>query len=272
MVEHPDPEQLARLAERVARAAGQLLLEGVGRRLHPEAKSSPTDVVTEMDRAAERLLVDALLAERPADAVLGEEGGQRPGTSGVRWVLDPLDGTVNYLYGIPQWAVCVAAELDGRVVAAAVFHPSRPAMYTAVRGAGAFADGRRLTGPASPTLAAALVATGFGYRRERRVAQAAALATVLPAVRDIRRLGAAALDLCACATGEVDAFYEQGLQPWDLAAAGLVAEEAGCMVAGLAGRPPGEDLVIAAAPGLFPALDELLSRAGVGWQPAAPAG
>lgn len=271
MPEPPDPEALARLAERVARSAGRLLLDGVGRRLHPQAKSSPTDVVTEMDRAAERLLVDALLAERPADAVLGEEGGQRAGTSGVRWILDPLDGTVNYLYGIPQWAVCVAAEVDGQVLAAAVFHPSRPSMYTAVRGAGAFADGHRLTGPASPPLAEALVATGFGYRRERRAAQAGALVSVLPAVRDIRRLGAAALDLCACATGEVDAFYEQGLQPWDLAAAGLVAEEAGCVLGGLAGAPPGEDLVIAAAPGLFPALAELLSRAGAG-RDATPAG
>jgi myo-inositol-1(or 4)-monophosphatase len=217
-------------------------------------KSSPTDMVTEMDRAAEAH-VDRVLAERrPDDALLGEEGTVRSGTSGIRWIVDPLDGTTNYLFGLPIYAVSVAAEADGQVVVGVVADPSRDETWTAVAGRGSTCNGRllRLAGAARP-LSSALVATGFSYSRERRAAQAELLATVLPAVRDIRRLGAAALDLCWVASGRYDAFFERGLAPWDRAAGALIAAEAGAGVADLA-----DGTLLAAAPGLLSPLRRLI--------------
>lgn len=253
-----DLDALLVLAVRLARSAGDLLRDLRPATLDIGTKSTPTDVVTEMDRAAERLVVEGLLAERPDDAVLAEEGGGSAGRSGVRWVVDPLDGTVNYLYGIPHYAVSIAAEVDGEVAVGVVHDPGEGRTYTAVRGAGAWCDGVRLRCSQPADLSQALVATGFGYAATRRAAQARVLLEVLPRVRDIRREGAAALDLCAVAAGRVDAFYERGLAPWDLAAGGLVAREAGARVEGLRGQPAGGDLVVAAAPGIFPALHDLL--------------
>jgi len=222
-------------------------------------KSSATDIVTEMDRRSERVIVDRLLAARPDDGVLGEEGADHEGTSGITWVVDPIDGTVNYLYEIPSYAVSIgASDGDGPLVGVVV-NPVSGETWTAVRGGGAFLDGRQLRLAEPPPLEMALVATGFGYGRNRRARQAEILRSVLPVVRDIRRAGAASLDLCALATGRVDAYYEQGLQPWDLAAGGLVATEAGAVVTGLRGRPASEALVVAAAPGLVEPLTALLS-------------
>jgi myo-inositol-1(or 4)-monophosphatase len=225
-------------------------------------KSSPTDVVTAMDRAAERLIVSRLLAARPGDGLLGEEGAAREGTSGVRWVIDPIDGTVNYLYQLPNWSVCIAAEVAATVIAGVVVDGPRAVVWSAVRGGGAYRDATAVRCSQQSELSQALVATGFGYAAQRRAFQAGVLTTVLPRVRDIRRFGSAALDLCATAAGLVDAYYEQGLQPWDLAAAGLIATEAGCRVGGLRGRPAGEALVLAAPPALFDPLHDLLAAAG----------
>lgn len=276
-----DEAALLALAEDTARAAGDLVAAMLS---HAPAqvtstKSSRSDVVTSADRAAERLIRGRLAAARPSDGFLGEEGGWRPGDSGVVWVVDPIDGTVNYLYGIPAYAVSIAATLaDGStpstgrtpspaasasgVVAGVVHNPSSGETWTARRGNGAHLDGRRVRVSGCADLAQALVATGFGYESARRAGQAEVLRRVLPAVRDIRRVGAAALDLCAVATGRVDAYYERGLQPWDLAAGRLVASEAGAVVAGLHGAAPSGELVLAAGPALFPALHDLLAALG----------
>ena len=258
---HPTPElldDLLALATRLAREAGALALsmrEGVET---GPSKSSPTDVVTAADRAVERLLVDGVRAARPDDGLLGEEGASVEGTSGLRWVVDPIDGTVNYLYGIPHWAVSVAVEHERRTVVGVVLDPPKDELFTAVRGRGAFLDGRRLACSSATDLGHALVATGFGYDARRRAVQAQLATHVLPRVRDLRRLGAGALDLCAVAAGRVDAYFEQGLSPWDLSAGGLVATEAGATLSGLAGDPAGYPMVLACAPGVHDALHDLL--------------
>jgi myo-inositol-1(or 4)-monophosphatase len=253
------------LAVGAARAAGRMLLDK-----RPAAgpdvvltKSSPTDVVTQMDKDAERLIVDRIRRARPGDAFLGEEGGSSDGSSGVRWIIDPIDGTVNYLYDLPDWAVSIAAEMDGEVVAGAIEVPHRGETYTAVRGGGALlhtaTEARELRCNTGVPLAQALVATGFGYFAERRAHQAEVLRGVLPRVRDIRRGGSCCVDLCALAAGRVDAYYERGVQVWDIAAGSLIVREAGGHVAGLAGTVPGAELTIAAEPALFEVLHDLLA-------------
>jgi myo-inositol-1(or 4)-monophosphatase len=260
-----DPQSLLDLALDVAREAGELLVRGRRGEIRATAtKSSPTDVVTAMDTAAEELIRTRLLAARPDDGMLGEEGSSSSGNGRVRWVVDPIDGTVNYLYDLAHWAVSIGVEVDGRTVAGVVHAPALGRTYTAVAGLGAFRNGQRLHGSFVTELGQSLVATGFGYAATRRARQAEVLLRVLPQVRDIRRFGAASLDLCAAAEGLVDAYYERGLNPWDLAAGGLIAEEAGLRVGGLAGRPPSGDLVLAAPPAIFELLAGLL-----GQQPAA---
>ncbi|HEX5510380.1 MAG TPA: inositol monophosphatase family protein [Actinomycetales bacterium] len=265
----PSNETLLTLGERAARAAGDLVRGGRREGLEVSAtKTSPTDIVTQMDTAAESLLARTLLEERPDDGLLGEEGGLRPGTSGLTWVVDPIDGTVNYLYGIPAYAVSVAVvtgEPDPQtwtVLAGCVHNPETGETWTATRGGGARLNGLPVPGPAEVPMSRALVGTGFGYTVERRRRQAQVVATLLPRVRDIRRAGAASLDLCAVASGRLDAYYERGLKPWDLAAGGLVAEESGARVAGLGGLLAGEAMVIAAAPLLTGELGRLLTEAG----------
>jgi myo-inositol-1(or 4)-monophosphatase len=258
-----DPADLLQLALDLAARASRLLTEGRETvALDTGTKSSPTDVVTAVDTAAERLIVDGLREARPGDGVLGEEGGESGGTSGVRWVIDPIDGTVNYLYRLPSYAVALAAEVDGEVEVGVVHLPATGEVYAARRGAGATRDGEPVSCSTETDLSQALVATGFGYGADRRAAQGRVVAEVLPRVRDIRRLGAAAPDLCHVASGRVDAYYERGLEAWDLAAAGLVAREAGVRVEGLHGRPAGPDLVVAAPPALFDALHDLLAPLG----------
>jgi len=258
---------LAALASDVAQETADLLLTRHGRVGVVQTKSSPTDVVTEMDQAAERLIRERLLAARPGDSVLGEEGGETgiAAAGSVRWIVDPLDGTVNYLYGLPDWAVSIAAEVAGDVVAGAVCVPLRRSLFTAVSGGGAWLESawqpgrQRLACTAGVALSAALVATGFGYPADQRAAQGAVVAAVLPRVRDIRRSGSAATDLCSVAAGEVDGYYEQGLHYWDLAAGGLIAREAGAMTGGLYGRDAGAAMTIAASPALFAELHDMLA-------------
>jgi myo-inositol-1(or 4)-monophosphatase len=264
----PDVDGLLDLAVGLAEQAGSLLLEGLGRaRASVTTKTTATDMVTEMDRAAEQLIVAGLRAARPHDAVVGEEGTARRGTSGVRWIVDPLDGTTNYLYGLPTFAVSIAAEVAGRLEVGVVVDPSRSETWTAVRGRGAAGGGRRLRVGATsepPGLSTALVGTGFSYDADRRARQAAVLATVLPRVRDIRRGGSAAIDLCWVAAGRLDAFYERGLQVWDVAAGSLVAAEAGARTGDLDGGPPSGSFTLAAPATLFEPLRELLLEAGAG--------
>ncbi|WP_239309634.1 MULTISPECIES: inositol monophosphatase family protein [unclassified Frankia] len=256
----PRPLELLELALAVAQEAGDLLLRGRAGTVAAEStKSSPTDVVTALDRASEELVGRRLREARPGDGLLGEEGADDVGTSGVRWIVDPLDGTVNFLYSLPNWAVSIAAEIDGTVVAGVVHAPAMGVTYTAALGEGSARNGAALTGSTVTDLSHALVATGFGYTVERRASQVTVLTRVLPRVRDIRRMGAASLDLGAAAAGLVDAYYERGLHPWDHAAGGLIATEAGLRVGGLHGRPVSNDLTIAAPPALFDALHDLLA-------------
>jgi myo-inositol-1(or 4)-monophosphatase len=251
-----DLQALRTLAERVALEAGRLLAEGLSRdRTHVGTKTTGTDMVTEMDRASEALIEGRLLGARPDDGILGEEGAHRTGTSGVRWVVDPLDGTTNYLYGFPGFNVSIAAEVDGRAQVGAVYDIVRGELFSGARGLGATRDGVPIHASAADVLGQALVGTGFSYDPERRRKQAEALVGVLPHVRDVRRQGAAALDLCSVACGRLDGYYEKGLAPWDLAAGEVIATEAGAVV-------DDEGSVIAAAPGIAAALRALVEGSG----------
>jgi myo-inositol-1(or 4)-monophosphatase len=256
--------ELFELARATAEEAAQLV--GAGRSSaadQVDTKSSPVDVVTAVDTASEALIVRRLLEARPDDGVLGEEGAAHEGSSGVRWVIDPIDGTVNFLYGLPAYAVSIAAEVDGRTEVGVVLNVATGELFTAVRGHGAWltspgAAAMQLHGSAPVSLEQTLVATGFGYRVEQRRLQGAVVAGLLPEVRDIRRHGSAALELCAAAAGRVDAYYELDLKPWDHAAGALIAAEAGLVVTGTQGRPFGEPMAVAAAAGIAGPLVALL--------------
>jgi myo-inositol-1(or 4)-monophosphatase len=239
-------------------------------------KSTDTDVVTSGDRAAERLIRQRLAERWPGAPVLGEEEGGETPASGLSWVVDPIDGTVNYLYGYPSYGVSVAAQVDGVSVAGAVADPVSGRMWTAALGHGAHLDGRSLSVSGATRLDLALVATGFSYSAERRVRQAAMWAALLPRVRDLRRPGACSLDLCAVAAGWVDAYVEHGLHRWDWAAGALIAAEAGAVVRlpvegeghdladGVVDDGLGVDAVFVASPGIADALRAALvaCRAG----------
>ncbi|TCC20971.1 inositol monophosphatase family protein [Kribbella speibonae] len=265
----PNLVDLRELAVRLAIAAGSELLarqrslsiDAAG----VETKSSANDPVSAADRASEKLITDGLTADRPGDGLLGEEGASRPSTTGLTWVIDPLDGTVNYLYGRLDWSVSIAVEDEKGALVGVVHQPRTGTTWSAARGAGASraeapSDGRRL-GPLRQTrLEASLVCTGFSYLPERRAEQAALLQDLLPAVRDIRRGGSAALDLCSVADGTADAYYEHLIQPWDVAAGALIAREAGATVVRGPLFPQG---ILAAAPSVADPLQELLTRRSV---------
>ena len=253
------PELLA-LAEEMAREAGALLLEyaATGRR-GVTSKSTPTDLVSEADVATERLIRERIAAARPDDAVMGEEGDDLPGTSGLRWVVDPLDGTVNFLFGIPQWAVSVAVEDDAGALAGVIFDPPRGELWAVTRDGRPTLDGEPITGSQRDDLATAMVATGFGYDAEVRAVQAEIVARLLPRVRDIRRLGSAALDLAWTAAGRYDAFFERGVQPWDVAAGQLLCERAGLATRELAPAPPAAAGLLVAPPALLEPLAALVA-------------
>ncbi|MEO7061290.1 MAG: inositol monophosphatase family protein [Lapillicoccus sp.] len=268
-----DVEALGHLAVAVALEAGRLIVDGRPDDLVASAtKSSPTDVVTVMDTRSEELIRSRLLDARPDDGILGEEGADHLGTSAVTWVVDPIDGTVNYLYGIPAYAVSIAAVTgdpgtpgDWEVLAAAVADPSLGIVYHATLGGGAYATrtggaARRLHVGELDALAGALVGTGFGYTEERRRHQGELLLQVVPLVRDIRRIGSAALDLCMVASGQLDGFYEVGLNPWDLAGGWLIVAEAGGVVTGPSGGPPTAELTVAGNRAVHAALAAIVDR------------
>jgi myo-inositol-1(or 4)-monophosphatase len=252
--------ELLALAEATARAAGAQLREAFARGGHEiSSKSTPTDLVSEADRAAEALIRERLLTARPGDAILGEEGGAAGGTTGLRWVVDPLDGTVNFLFGIPQWAVSIAAEDDRGTLAGVVYDPMRDELWSAERDGPARLDGAEVTGSRRDDLAEAMVATGFGYDAGARAEQGAVVARLLPRVRDIRRLGAAALDLAWAAGGRLDAFYERGLNAWDRAAGALLCERAGLTVLDLPDDGVSGAGILVAAPALAQPLRALVT-------------
>ncbi len=257
--------ELLALALATAREAADLVAAGrAGAADDVQSKTTAVDVVTAVDKASEQLVVDRLLGARPDDGVLGEEGASRTGTSGVRWVVDPIDGTVNFLYGLGSYAVCIAAEVDGVVEVGVVADVPTGETFAAVRGGGAWVerDGVRtdLRCSAPVDLAQTLVATGFAYDRAIRARQGRVLARVLPEVRDVRRWGSAAVEICLAAAGRVDAYYQLDLKPWDHLAADLVAAEAGLQVEVLTGHGDGDPLVVAVAPSVAgPFLDLLAS-------------
>lgn len=260
----PDLAALRDVAVTVATEAAELLSASVDDdRTAVDTKSTSTDMVTEMDRASEALLVRRLQELRPDDGIVGEEGAAHPGTSGVVWVVDPLDGTTNYLYRYPGWNVSVGATVAGVPAAGAVIVPSQGDVFAAATGHGATRNGRTLRiGPPAP-LPHALVGTGFGYDPTVRQVQAEAVARLIARVRDLRRGGAAAADLCSVACGRLDAYYEAGLAEWDRTAATVIAREAGARVDVRDDTPLGPDCTIAAHPDRFDDLVELLVDAGV---------
>jgi myo-inositol-1(or 4)-monophosphatase len=263
--EAPSSEELLALATSLATRASALMLEALRSRQYlTDTKSTPTDMVTEVDRAAESLVVEGIRTARPHDTIVGEEGADVVGTSGVRWVVDPIDGTTNFVYGHPGFAVSIAAEFNGVTTVGVVEVPLLHEVFTAVLGRGAHRNGEPIGVGVVDQLDHALVATGFAYDADRRALQSAVLTRVLPKLRDIRRMGAASVDLCSVACGRVDAYYERGLQPWDFAAGALVAREAGAVVGDLDGGGPSTEFVLAANPALFAPLADLLSTAGAG--------
>lgn len=241
--------------------AASLLRAQTGNQLQISAKSSRTDLVTDMDVACEAAIVEFLTSQRPHDALMGEEGTGRDGTSGVRWIIDPIDGTVNFVYGHVGFGVSVAAEANGQIVAGAVVDPVLGETFTAHRDGGARLNGHPINVRPDGDAAMALVATGFSYAHERRPRQAEVLGELLPHIGDIRRVGGAAIDLCTVACGRVDAFFEVGLNPWDYAAGALIAEEAGAVVQDLNGGSPSPEFVFAASPSVADALLTLLQSA-----------
>lgn len=242
------------LAERAARAAGEVLMTYYGR--EPEglaSKTSATDPVSDADREAERVIRELLTTERPDDGLVGEEGSRVDGNQDRRWIVDPLDGTVNFLYGLRAWGVSIALEDSDGLAVGVVFNPVSGECFAAERGKGATMSGRPIHVTDCRSLDRAMVATGFSYESEHRAEQAKLLVQLLPRIRDLRRAGAAALDLAYVAAGRVDAYYERGLKRWDEAAGLLLVREAGGVTADLEGEPHG--VVAAATPEL---LEELM--------------
>ena len=258
----PDVDPLLALAVGLATRAAEIHEAGRRTILRIEEKGSPFNLVTDIDRAAERTIVEGIVEARPDDAILGEEGASREGTSGVRWVIDPLDGTANYVYGYPAHAVSIGIEVTGTPWVGVVVDTARHVVYGAIRGGRATSDGNPIAVSGRSDVATAMVATGFSFEPAFRERQGEILTQLLPRVRDVRRSGAASIDLCAVAAGAVDAYYEAGLAPWDVAAGIVIAEAAGATVLrGTATGYPGVS-VVAANQALFPSLHSLLDEVG----------
>ncbi|MDQ3629170.1 MAG: inositol monophosphatase [Actinomycetota bacterium] len=264
------PGELLGLAREVAAQAAVFIAASrpAGRVAVTATKSSATDPVTEIDTATEQLIRARILAVRPDDGFIGEEGGAQHGASAVTWVIDPIDGTVNFVYGIPAYAVSIGVQVDDEVVAGVVLNVATGEEFGAELGRGSWMRNRPGADPVAlrvvdgVALGHALVGTGFGYQVQRREAQARAVTALLPQVRDIRRVGSAALDLCSVAAGRLDCYVEQGLHAWDRAAGVLVVREAGGVVTGLAADTPDERLVVAAGPTLHPVFRAAVTAAG----------
>ena len=244
-------EELRDLAVEIAKNAGSLLMQRPAQ-MDISTKSSDIDIVTQMDRASERFIVDAILKVRPEDGIIGEEGADRPSKSGYTWVIDPIDGTVNYLYDMAGWSVSIAVKDQKGTIVGVVYSPTIDSLYTAIRGGGAFLNGSKISCNDPIELNRALIATGFAYRSELRKEQVVQFNELILKIRDYRRNGSAAIDICHVASGQVDGYYEMGLLEWDRAAAELIASEAGAKIS-----VHGE-LTIAAGPYLYGKLSEVL--------------
>ena len=246
---NPDPRELLALARRAAHEAGTLVRNAPVHSLAMATKSSPTDLVSEMDRASEELIREIIRGARPDDGLTGEEGGSKPSRSGLSWLVDPIDGTVNYLRGLPNYSISIAVVSGQEAVAGVVYDPTLDETFTAIDGHGAALNGHPITCSSIP-LPRAIIGTGFSYSAARRARQAQVLLGLLPAVGDIRRPGSAAVSLCWVACGRLDGFFETGLRPWDFAAGALIAREGGADVRGAElGEPRGE-LLVASAPSI----------------------
>jgi len=254
--------ELLALAIRVALGAGELL-NTRPKVFDINVKSTAVDFATQMDHASEEFIVGALLAARPDDGIIGEEGSARESRSGITWVIDPLDGTVNYFYGLPGWNVSIAAKDAAGVIVGVVHAPTIGSTWSATRGGGAFLNSLPIACNDPVELDRALLGTGFSYSMQARAHQSAVIQDLIPRVRDIRRNGAAAVDLCQVATGGLDGYFESGLKEWDLAAGGLIAREAGALVSGYEGGVAGEEMVIAAGAKLHGILVAELKREGL---------
>ncbi len=263
-------DDLLAIAHDVALRAGALARQRRSEGVEVAAsKTSPVDIVTHADRETERFIRQALADARPDDGFFGEESGSKPGTSGLTWLVDPIDGTVNFLYGIPHYAVSIAVvegdpdPLTWRALAGAVVNPASGELFTATTGGGAFLDGEPIRVAEAVDLSQALVATGFAYDSEERARQGGVIAGLLPRVRDIRRLGTASLDLCFVASGRFNAYFERTLSPWDHAAGALIAHEAGAAVKGFGDAAPSRDFILAAHPEVAARLETELVRLGM---------
>ena len=254
-----EPGELLELALEAARAAGRILVERFGgEATGVRTKSTDTDLVSDADTAAERAVVAAISPARPDDGWVAEEGTAAASTSGVTWIVDPLDGTVNYLFGIPVWCVSIAAEDAEGLLVGVIHDPNMGETFTTVRGGGAYLEGERIRVSDRDDLATALVATGFEYDREIRAFQAGVVARVVPEVRDIRRAGSAALDLASVACGRVDGYYEASTERWDAAAGSLLVEEAGGAISPLANPSGRRTGLVASTPAIHEALVRLV--------------
>jgi myo-inositol-1(or 4)-monophosphatase len=247
-----DTQQLLELALKIARQAGELLVDRPAS-WDLTVKSTAIDIATQMDMASEKLIVESILAARPDDGIIGEEGASRESKSGVTWVIDPVDGTVNYFYGLPGWAVSIAAKDDTGTLIGVVHSPTVNATWHAAKGGGAFLNDVKIECNNPIELNRALISSGFAYDVNDRLEQVKIVNALLPKIRDLRRIGSAAADICHVATGMVDGYFETGLQEWDLAAAELIAREAGAIVSTRAWH--GLNLTVAAGPHLFASLN-----------------
>ncbi|MFM6940605.1 MAG: inositol monophosphatase family protein [Candidatus Planktophila sp.] len=250
--------ELLALARRIGQEAAAMLMDRPAE-LEVNTKSTAIDVVTQMDIKVEKFIVDQILAARPDDGLIGEEGADRASASGITWVIDPLDGTVNYLYDLPGWNVSIAAKDDQGQLVGVVTAPSINSTWWAVRGQGAYFNGKAISCNDPIELNRAMLATGFQYDTAHRAQQIEHVSALLPLIRDLRRNGAAAVDLCHVAMGRVDGYFEHGLKEWDWAAAGLIAREAGARF-GLYGQAP-YMMTLAAGPALYGELEKFLDLA-----------
>jgi len=255
-------DELLAVAADLARTAGDMALAGrkAGLR-NVQTKSTATDMVTEFDRASEKLIVEGMRERRPLDAIVGEEGASVSGTSGITWYIDPIDGTTNFLYDLPAWAVSIGAEDSSGPLAGVVYIPTLGEMFTATRGGGAFLNGAPIQSNNIADVSQALVCTGFSYSAEQRTIQAQRVSRFIHQIRDIRRAGAAAIDLCFVACGRIDAYFEENLHQWDISAGILIAHEAGCRSGDFSGHTPRPAEILTTAPAIFDQLSQLIMAA-----------
>lgn len=253
--------ELVAVAQDLARAAGDMALHGrKSGDVTATTKSSPTDMVTQYDKASEELITRGLSTRRPDDGIVGEEGASKPSTSGITWHVDPIDGTSNFYFDIPMWAVSIGAVDEHGPIAGVVYAPALGEMFTAHRGAGAFLNGKSIHVRNNADLADALVCTGFSYHVDKRAHHAQRVAQMVSHIRDIRRLGAAAIDLCFVACGRYDAYFEENLHSWDLVAGHIIASESGALVSDYRGHPVTPAQVLCAQPGIQQQLIQLIAQ------------